>query len=132
VHDVVVNKAVALTLRDAMKGKDSIDFPKPSIKMAFGDQRGVPDVTCQDVGAAQSKLRDAGFTPQVSSQTEASKCPAGKVARTDPSGNTVKGGVVVIYLSNGQGAGGTPTPGGGRNGGGGNIVLPCPPFCRQG
>jgi membrane peptidoglycan carboxypeptidase len=130
VHSAVVNKAVALTLRDAMKGKDSIDFAKPSLKMAFGDQRSVPDVTCQAVSAAQSKLRDAGFQPQVSSQQEASKCAAGTVARTDPSDRTVKGGIVVIYVSNGQGAGGNQTPGNGRNGGG-NVTLPCPPICRQ-
>jgi membrane peptidoglycan carboxypeptidase len=141
VHSDLVNKVAALTLKDYMRTKPAVEFTPPSPAMAYGDQRGIPSVTCQAPGAAQSKLRDAGFQPQVSTQQEASKCAAGTVARTDPSDRTVKGGIVVIYLSNGQGAGAT-NPGGGRNGGGngngngngtgngGTITLPCPPFCR--
>jgi membrane peptidoglycan carboxypeptidase len=102
VHRDVINPAVYKTVADAMKGKPSEDFPKPSEKIAYGDQRRIPDVTCRPVDEARSRLGDAGFDPVVNNTPIDSPCPAGTVAKTDPSGRTVKGGVVVVYLSKGM------------------------------
>jgi membrane peptidoglycan carboxypeptidase len=123
-HNQIVNPAVIYTMRDAMKGLPSEDFAKPSEKMAFGDQRSIPDVRCRPVEEAKSRLKGAGFDPVVNSAPEPSNCPAGTVARTDPSGRTVKGGVVSIYVSSGPGAVVNPgrvTP-----------TFTCqPPLCRR-
>jgi membrane peptidoglycan carboxypeptidase len=124
-HSQIVNPAVMYTMRDAMKGLPSEDFAKPSEKMAFGDQRSIPDVRCRPVEEAKSRLRGAGFDPVVNSAQEPSNCPAGTVARTDPNGRTVKGGVVSIYVSSGPGAGVNPP---GRV----TPTFACqPPLCRR-
>lgn len=98
-----VNNAVAETLADAMKGKEAIEFTPPSGKIINGDQRSIPNVTCQTVGAAESRLRNAGFDVIVDNTPIDSNCPAGRVAGTNPSDRTIKGGVVTIYISNGKG-----------------------------
>ena len=101
-HDQV-NPAVYRTLADYMDGKPSVQFKKPSSrKIAFGDQRSIPDVTCDLLGSARTRLENAGFEVAVGSSVD-SACPAGTVAETDPSGRTVKNGVVVIRPSNGKG-----------------------------
>jgi membrane peptidoglycan carboxypeptidase len=130
IHSQVVNPAVYKTLADAMKGQPGEEFPKPGDKAANGDQRSIPDVRCKSVADAQARLRGAGFDPVVNNTPEGSNCPAGTVSRTDPSGRTVKGGVVGIYISNGQASTPPPNQGGGnrRNP---NPTLPCPPFCTQ-
>lgn len=123
-HDEV-NPAVAETLRDGMKGKPSINFTPPTRQYAYGTQVSIPNVTCQPVAAAESTLRRAGFKTVVEKDPVPSSCPAGTVAKTSPSGRTVKNSTVVIYVSNGQGAPGGPGgpgsggPGGGGPGGGG-------------
>jgi membrane peptidoglycan carboxypeptidase len=129
-HPDIVNPAVIYTMRDAMKGKPSQDFPKPSEKLAFGDQRSIPDVRCRPVDEARSRLRGAGFDVAINATPEASNCPPGTVSRTDPTGRTVKGGVVVIFVSNGQAARPGPTLPTGPPGRGNNPAFPCPPFCR--
>lgn len=101
-HSRIVNPAVIYTMRDAMAGRPSKNFPKPSEKIAFGNQRRIPNVTCDRVSDARSQLRRAGFEVMVSTTPEDSKCPAGTVSRTDPRGRTVEGGTVVIYTSNGS------------------------------
>jgi membrane peptidoglycan carboxypeptidase len=136
-HRQIINPAVNDTMRDGMKGKPVQNFAKPSEKMAFGEQRSIPDVRCRPVEEARSRLRGNGFDVAVNSTPEASNCPAGTVSRTDPTGRTVKGGVVVLYVSNGQQAGpqppppGTVLPGGpqppGRGGGRGPGGNPPPP-----
>jgi membrane peptidoglycan carboxypeptidase len=98
-----VNNAVAETLADAMKGKEAIEFTPPSGKLINGDQRAIPNVTCQTVGAAESRLRNAGFDVIVDNTPIDSSCPAGRVAGTSPSGQTIRGGVVTIHISNGKG-----------------------------
>jgi membrane peptidoglycan carboxypeptidase len=101
-HDQV-NPAVYRTLADYMDGKPKVQFKRPSSrKIAFGDQRSIPDVTCDLLGSARSRLENAGFEVSVGSSID-STCPAGTVAETDPSGRTVRNGVVVIRLSNGKG-----------------------------
>jgi membrane peptidoglycan carboxypeptidase len=114
-HDDV-NPAVYETLRDAMKGVKGIQFTPPSGKIVNGDQRRIPDVTCNPIEEAKSRIRAAGFEVEVGSGQVDSPCPAGTAAGTSPEGRTIKGGVVVIEVSNGRGAspgpGGPGTPGG--------------------
>ncbi|WP_200210183.1 penicillin-binding protein [Micromonospora coerulea] len=109
-HDVPngINPAVYQTLRDAMKGKDRKDFTPPSGKIILGDQRSIPDVKCQTIDAAKSRLRGAGFDPVVSTSKVPSSCPKDTAAGTSPDGRTIKGGVVTIEVSSG---GGTPPSG---------------------
>jgi membrane peptidoglycan carboxypeptidase len=112
-----VNPAVYQTLRDAMKGKKSEQFPTPGTKIVNGDQRLIPDVRCQSVDTAHSRLRGAGFEVVVASGQVDSTCPAGTVAGTSPTGRTIKGGVVIIEISNGRNASPpVPSDGPGRPG----------------
>ncbi|MER7460302.1 transglycosylase domain-containing protein [Micromonospora sp. NPDC126480] len=104
-HDVKtgINPPVYETLRDAMKGKEKINFTPPGNKIRDGDQRRIPDVKCVSVDQAKSRIRGAGFDPVVSSNKVPSSCPAGTAAGTSPDGRTIKGGVVMIQVSSGQG-----------------------------
>ncbi|MEH0841436.1 transglycosylase domain-containing protein [Micromonospora sp. CPCC 205711] len=104
-----INPAVYETLRDAMKGKERIEFTPPSGKIIEGDQKAIPGVTCQSVDSARSRLKDAGFEVVVSDNKVPSNCAAGSVAGTSPDGRTIKGGVVTIEVSSGSGT--TPPPG---------------------
>ena len=107
-----VNPAVWETLADAMKGKAKKDFRAPTEKMAYGDQRRIPGIEqCESVGSARSRLESAGFEVDISSSRVDSACPDGSVVGTNPSGRTIKGGVVMLELSNGKG-GQPPGPGG--------------------
>jgi membrane peptidoglycan carboxypeptidase len=121
-HDIV-NPAVYETLRDgmrAMKVKAKNFTPPSGDKMINGDQRSIPNVECLSVDAAQSRLKGAGFDVDVDRIPVDSKCPEGAVAGTSPDGRTIKGGVVVIEVSNGKGAavpGGTGPPRRGGPGG---------------
>lgn len=108
-HDQV-NPAVYETLRDAMKGKPAQQFTPPGGKIIDGDQRSIPDVKCQSIDTARSRLRGAGFEVDVDSVPVDSPCPANTAAGTSPDGRTIKGGVVVIQISNGKG--GTAPPSG--------------------
>jgi len=115
-HDIV-NPAVYETLRDAMKGKEKQQFKAPSGKLVRGEQRSIPGVQCQSIDNARSRLAGAGFEVEVDrSGAVDSTCPAGTAAGTSPSGRTIKGGVVIIRVSNGQGA--QPSPGDGDGPGG--------------
>ncbi|PTA44187.1 transglycosylase domain-containing protein [Micromonospora sp. RP3T] len=109
-HDVPngINPAVYETLRDAMKGKERKNFTPPDGKIVMGDQRSIPGVKCESVDTAKSRIKGAGFEPVVSSNKVPSECPAGTAAGTSPDGRTIKGGVVLIEVSSGQGA---PKPG---------------------
>jgi membrane peptidoglycan carboxypeptidase len=97
-----VNPAVYQTLRDSLKGAKTVQFTVPGTKSVQGEQRSIPDVTCASVDTARSRLQGAGFDVVVDSARVNSNCPAGSVAGTNPSGRTIKGGVVVIQLSNGK------------------------------
>ena len=123
----IVNPAVWDSMADYMAGKPKEQFKRPSdTKMAIGDQRSIPDVTCAAMGDAKARLQSAGFTVSVGSAIP-SNCPAGTAAGTNPSGRTIKGGVVIIQPSSGGGGGnqqgtlppGVPTTPGNGNGGGG-------------
>jgi membrane peptidoglycan carboxypeptidase len=132
-----VNPAVQYTMAEAMKDKPSMQFTKPTDKMAFGNQVGIPGVTCMGVPEATAVLKNAGFKVDVDNRAPVpSSCPAGTVAGTNPSGKTIKGGVVVIQIS----GGGAPGAGGGGGGGPGKPptkptkppAVTCPPFCLPG
>jgi membrane peptidoglycan carboxypeptidase len=97
----IVNPAVYETLADAVRGRSPLEFPKPGERLAFGERKAVPDVTCQPVDAATAALRAAGFTVEQEEKPVASACPPGSVAGTTPSGRTVAGGVVVLRISRG-------------------------------
>jgi membrane peptidoglycan carboxypeptidase len=109
-HDQV-NPAVYRTLADFMKGKPKVQFKKPeNRKIAYGDQRSIPDVTCDTIRSARNRLENAGFSVSVGREVD-STCPAGTAAGTDPEGRTIKNGWVIIEVSNGKDAKPT-TPGG--------------------
>jgi membrane peptidoglycan carboxypeptidase len=108
----IVNPAVYNALRDAMKDKPSIQFDKPTNKMAYGDQRSIPNVACNSVDSARSQVSGAGFQVEVDPDPVDSPCPAGMAAGTSPDGRTIKGGFVYIEVSNGKGAPQVPLPGG--------------------
>ncbi|MFC0532254.1 penicillin-binding protein [Phytohabitans kaempferiae] len=97
----IVTPAVYDTLGDIMRGQPQQDFPRPSEKYAYGQQRSIPDVTCQSVEAARATLEGQGFRVEVSSEPVGSTCPAGSVAGTEPAGRTIEGGLVVLRTSNG-------------------------------
>ncbi|SCL66762.1 penicillin-binding protein [Micromonospora chersina] len=114
-----INPAVYQTLRDAMIGKERINFTPPSGKIIEGDQRSIPGVKCESIETAKSRLRGAGFEPVVATQKTPSECPVDTAAGTSPDGRTIKGGVVTIEVSAG---GGQPKPGTGT--GTGPVVPP--------
>jgi membrane peptidoglycan carboxypeptidase len=117
-----VNPAVWDTVADYMKGKPSVQFPRPgSDKISIGDLVSVPDVSCTSVADATVELKGAGFTPTAGGQV-ASTCPAGTVAGTDPSGRASKGGEVVLQISTGGGPAvpNPPKTGGGKKKGPGH------------
>ncbi|MFF0150747.1 penicillin-binding protein [Micromonospora sp. NPDC005203] len=122
-HDVPngINPPVQETLRDAMKGKDRIQFEPPGQKISEGDQRSIPGVSCISVDQAKSRLKDAGFEPVVSDTKVKSSCPPNTAHGTSPDGRTIKGGVVTIQVSNG---GGGATPGNPAGGQPGNTGRP--------
>jgi membrane peptidoglycan carboxypeptidase len=107
-----VNMAVAFTLRDGLNGLPAVGFTPPTRKKQYGNLVPIPNVKCATVQAATSRLRGAGFNVTVSSQRIASTCPPNTVAKTSPSGSTVKGGFVSLILSTGGGPGtpGLPPP----------------------
>ncbi|MBM2614688.1 transglycosylase domain-containing protein [Actinoplanes sp. LDG1-06] len=108
-HDQV-NPAVYRTLADYMEGKPSVQFKRPeNRKLVYGEQRRIPDVECDSLRSARNRLENAGFYPVISAEEVESDCPAGTAAGTEPSGRTVKNGVVVINVSSGKPT--TPPPG---------------------
>lgn len=131
----VVNPAVQYTLRDAMKGKSPLSFAKPTYKMAYGTQVSIPSVTCKTVDAAKSILRNVGFEVQVDPTPVDSACAAGQAAGTNPTGRTIKDGVVIIQVSNGKGAkppvGGPVVPPGQGPGHNNATILTCLPLCGR-
>ncbi|GIH16425.1 transglycosylase domain-containing protein [Rugosimonospora africana] len=106
-HAGVVNPAVGETLHDFMVGKPGIGFTAPPRNLAFGKQSGMPNVTCQSVASATSKLKGAGFKVTVDRTPMTSKCAAGTVAQA-----SLSGGTVTLIVSKGGGATTPPTRGG--------------------
>jgi membrane peptidoglycan carboxypeptidase len=97
-----INYAVAYTLRDALAGKPEAKFLPPTRDRASGRMSQIPDVgRCPAVDAATSKIRNAGFVVVVAPDQVASECPPGTVAKVSPTGSTMKGGPVTLYISKG-------------------------------
>jgi membrane peptidoglycan carboxypeptidase len=96
----IVNPVVQKTLRDIMKGKPSVQFKKPGQKIAKGEQKDIPGVSCLSVSAAGNKLKSAGFEPSTGGEVE-SDCPKGTAAGTEPSGSAPKGSGISIEISSG-------------------------------
>jgi membrane peptidoglycan carboxypeptidase len=92
------------TMSVALQGLPVVKFTKPTKFRAYGIRVNVPDVDGFGVGSARSRLIRAGFKVRVSSERVPSRYQEGLVARTSPSGGSIasKGGVVVIYRSNGE------------------------------
>jgi membrane peptidoglycan carboxypeptidase len=108
-HDIV-NPAVYQTLGDFMDGKPKEQFKEPeNRKIAFGDQRSIPNVECDSIDGARDRLEDAGFDVSIGSEID-SDCPAGTAAGTSPDGRTIKGGFVIIHPAKAKAT--TPPPGG--------------------
>jgi membrane peptidoglycan carboxypeptidase len=124
-HDIV-NPAVYKTVADYMKGKKKEQFKRPdNRKLTEGEQRFIPNVECSSVGAARARLEGAGFEVSVLGGKVDSKCPDGQVAGTNPSGRTIKGGAVMLEISNGKGGEEEPEDDEGRPG------RPGPPRPRR-
>ncbi|HEX2771618.1 MAG TPA: penicillin-binding transpeptidase domain-containing protein, partial [Micromonosporaceae bacterium] len=125
----IVNPAVQKTLRDAMKNKPGIEFTPPSGKIVTGEQRSIPDVRCWPLDRARERLAAFGFQVDVDRLPIDSPCAANTVAGTSPDGRTIKGGVVVIKISNGRTAPAPPPPPGQKKPPrtGPTIILPPPP-----
>ncbi|MDG4820366.1 penicillin-binding protein [Asanoa sp. WMMD1127] len=100
-HDKI-NPAVYETLADAMKGKPSVDFPAPSRNTAYGNQKTIPDVSCDSVDEARNRLREAGFEVKVDEARVPSNCPEGTVAYSDPNRRSVEGATVTLKISGGR------------------------------
>src|SRR5690606_3752307 len=79
-----VRTAVALTLRDAMKGKKRLDWGRPSdMDLVYGPRVQIPDVECLTVPEAEARLTQAGFEVQIEPRQVDSACPAGRAARPE-------------------------------------------------
>ena len=127
-----VNNAVAYTLRDGLAGKPVMQFTAPTRKKSLGNQVSIPNVKCQSVDQATSRLKASGFSVSVSGSQVASDCPVGTVAKTSPGGATIKGGSVSLILSSGPGAQGPGKPGNPGNTGNprpGRTKCPLPWAC---
>ncbi|WP_433825902.1 transglycosylase domain-containing protein [Actinoplanes sp. CA-015351] len=97
-----VNPAVYRTLGDYMDGKPRVQFKRPeNRKIAYGERRYIPDVECDTLSRARTRLERAGFSVDIGREVD-SECPEGTAAGTDPSGRTVKNGAVTIEVSNGK------------------------------
>ncbi|WP_239676692.1 transglycosylase domain-containing protein [Natronosporangium hydrolyticum] len=115
----LVRNAVMRILRDGTADHDSEDWDVPDDReLVRGSSVTIPNVSCQSVSQAESRLADAGFATRVAGGRVDSSCPAGSVAGTSPSGETSPGDTITIQISNGSGAG-NGGPGNG-NGGPGN------------
>ncbi len=81
-----------------------LSFVRPTGKLAFGAQVGVPKVNGLPVGQALARLRAAGFSVAMADKPEDSSVPRGRVARTDPAAGsrTARGSVITVYVSSGK------------------------------
>jgi membrane peptidoglycan carboxypeptidase len=102
------------------------DFVDPPNSIVNGQQVSIPNVEGMDPQDAKDRLERAGFKARINQQQVPSQYPAGKVAKTSPSGSASKGGVVAIFVSNGQ-----PDPSKNDPNKPGGVVLPPPPRHRH-
>jgi beta-lactam-binding protein with PASTA domain len=100
-----INPAVYDTLADSMKGKPKVDFPAPARSTAYGNQKTIPDVSCDSVDDARNRLEEAGFVVKVDDIPVQSNCAVGTVAYSEPNRRSVEGATVILKIS-----GGAPPP----------------------
>ncbi len=97
-----INAAVQEAMRDALAGKQAIPFTPPkNQKLITGTQSNIPPVACMSVPDATAALKGAGFRVETAKGQVPSPCPAGSVATSNPTGRTLRGGLVVILISSG-------------------------------
>ena len=135
-----INFAVIDTIKAALKGTPVKRFATPDPALTNGTPANIPSVKCMSVAAATDKLNRNGFkavTMLSPLSRVSSDCGQGEVAKTDPSGRSVKGAIVALYLSNGKsptppnpGPSGGPSPAPGNGNGGGLCVPILDPRCK--
>jgi membrane carboxypeptidase/penicillin-binding protein len=124
-----------------LAGLPVLQFTQPTDLRVNGVRVPVPNVDGLDPGDAKRRLERAGFKARINSEKIPSKYPLDRVAKTSPNGggSASKGGVIAIFVSNGQpdpkDPGGIVPPfpgrGGGRpgrGGGGGGLPPAIVPF----
>jgi beta-lactam-binding protein with PASTA domain len=87
-------------MEQASQGMAVRQFDPPSSKIASGDMVAIPYVSGMSVAQATAALTAAGFSAQVTGQTNSS-LPQGTVVFTTPSGTAVRGSSVGLVLSTG-------------------------------
>jgi membrane peptidoglycan carboxypeptidase len=105
------------------------NFAPPSSALSKGDMVDIPPVVCKSVGEATSTLEDAGFKVREYPDHVPANCPAGTVAYTKPTGRAPKGGLLTIFISNGQAPAPDPSKSPKPPGGGGGPTKPPDPTC---
>ncbi|TWJ10598.1 membrane peptidoglycan carboxypeptidase [Stackebrandtia albiflava] len=132
------HEAASYTLRDALKGMDTVDFKKPDEAMANGKNLvQVPAMDCVSPEEAESRLQNAGLVPN-RVEGERSKCAKGEVYGTSPSGSLPKGSTVDYLVSTGKErddrvpATGTTPPWGPQTPPDGELpIADLPPNCQR-
>lgn len=90
-HDIMAQASQGMPVRQ---------FDPPSSTIASGDMVAIPYVSGMSVAQATAALTGAGFTAQVTGQTN-SNLPQGTVVYTSPSGTALRGSSVGLVLSTG-------------------------------
>jgi membrane peptidoglycan carboxypeptidase len=89
-------------MSNALKGEPKEQFGRATDRMINGERVTIPSTFGLSVDEARSRLRDAGFSPEVG-DTLASSAPRGAVAGTSPNSGVraPRGSTVTIYTSRG-------------------------------
>jgi membrane peptidoglycan carboxypeptidase len=90
-HDIMAQASQGMAVRQ---------FDPPSSKIASGDMVAIPYVSGMSVAQATAALSAAGFSAQVTGQTNSS-LPQGTVVYTTPGGTALRGSSVGLVLSTG-------------------------------
>lgn len=91
------------TMNAALAGDPVVPFSGPDSYYEIGINTQVPNVTGDNISDAVASLTQAGFSPQIESNTVHSSEKAGTVARTSPPGGSEApiGAEVKIFISDG-------------------------------
>jgi membrane peptidoglycan carboxypeptidase len=90
-------------MSEALKGEPKKPFGRASDRTLNGDRVAIPSTFGLSVDDARSRLKDAGFSPDVGGTLDSS-APRGAVAGTSPNSGTraTRGSTVTIYTSRGR------------------------------
>ncbi len=110
IYGAQIGRIWQASMESALRGTRPSSFHTPVNDFATIDQARVPDVHGLPVALAQQRIQAAGFPVQVSPRAIDSNERKGTVAYTSPSANSQsdKSTSVMIFVSNGNGAGGHP------------------------